>query len=146
LSRHRVLAGSETSRAVSAQPAAIEVGPGIHGREIIAFDLSEYGDPLHTRQIRVPFSAYLKPRQFEVLLGEEGVRHLLPIFEIPLSGMNPTQAIIAARDLDAVLELSQYASVAIPNASEPMDKLLNESQASELGAFHDRFHRQLVGH
>ena len=140
---HRVLAGSETSSALSVQPAAIEVGPGIQGREIIAFDLSEYGDPLHTRRIRVPFSAYLKPRQFEWLLGEEGIRHLLPIFEIPLSGMNPTQAIIAARDPDAVLELSRHASLAIPDASEPMDKLLDEYQAAELGAFHDQFYSQL---
>lgn len=57
--------------------------------------------------------------------------------------MNPTQAIIAARDLDAVLELSRHASLAIPDASEPMDKLLDEYQAAELGAFHDQFYSQL---
>jgi hypothetical protein len=140
---HRVLKGSEKDNALSVQPAAIEVGPGSHGREIIALDLSEYGDPLHTRQIRVPFSTYLKPRHFEWLLGKDGVQQLLPIFEIPLSGMTPLQAAAAARNPDTVLELSRHASVAIPNASEPMHKLLDEYQASELRAFHDQFYGRL---
>jgi hypothetical protein len=140
---HRVLAASDVSNGVSVQPAAIEVGPGIHGREIVSFDLSEYGDPLHTRHIRLPFSAYLKPRQLHWMLGEEGVRQLLPIFEIPLAGMNPAEAIAAARDPDAVLELSRRASVNIPNASGPMEKLLDDYQVSELHAFHDRFYRQI---
>jgi hypothetical protein len=140
---HRVLAAAEAGAAVSVQPAAIEVGPEVRERELIAFDLSEYGDPLHTRHIRIPFSVYLKPRQFEWLLGEDEVRRLLPIFEIPLSGMTPQQAIVAARDLDAVLELSRHTSVAIPDASGPMEKLLGDYQASELRDFHDQFYRQL---
>jgi len=32
-------------------------------REAISIDISEYGDPLHTRGMRVPFSGYLKPMQ-----------------------------------------------------------------------------------
>ena len=141
---NRVLLASEANRALSLQPAAIEVGPEAQGREIVVFDLSEYGDPLHKRHIRVPFSAYLKPRQFEWLLGEEAVRRLLPIFEIPLSGMNSAQAIRVARDASAVLELSRQASVSIPSASVQMDRLLDEYRTSELAAFHDSFHRQLA--
>ncbi len=140
----RVFLASEANRALSLQPAAIEVGPGAQGREIVVFDLSEYGDPLHKRHIRLPFSAYLKPRQYEWLLGEDAVRHLLPIFEIPLSGMTPAHAIRVARDPGAVRELSRHASVAIPNASESMDRLLDEYRASELAGFHDHFHRELA--
>ena len=58
---HRVLAASAAECPVPVQLTSIEVGPGIQGREIVSFDLSEYGDPLHRRHIRPPFSAYLKP-------------------------------------------------------------------------------------
>jgi hypothetical protein len=125
------------------QLTAIEVGPGTGGREIVSFDLSEYGDPLHGRHIRLPFSAYLKPRQQQWKLGEEAVRRLLPIFEIPLSGMTPAQAITAARNPDTVLELSRHASVRIPDESESMENLLDAYEGSELAAFHDRFYAQL---
>lgn len=140
---HRVLAASAANSALSIQPTAIEVGPGEHGREIVSFDISEYGDPLHTRQIRLPFSAYLKPRQFEWMLGEEGVRRLLPIFEIPLSGMTTKQAIAAARDPDQALDLARCTSVRIPDASAAMENLLNAYEASPLSTFHDRFYSQL---
>jgi hypothetical protein len=140
---HRFLAWGEISGGVSLQPVAIEVGPGENGREIISFDLSEYGDPLHTRQIRVPFSAYLKPRQFEWLLGEEGIRRLLPMFEIPLSGMKLPQAIAIARDPEAAVELARHSSVKIPDSSEGMDNLLDAYQNSPLHAVHSRFYGEL---
>jgi hypothetical protein len=140
---HCVLAEAERNTSLPIQPATIEVGPGSQGRHIVVFDLSEYGDPLHVRQIRLPFSAYLKPRRFEWLLGENEVRHLLPIFEIPLNQMSPAEAVRVARDPDAVIELSRRATVAIPDASEPMGALLNAYQTSELRTFHDKFYRQL---
>jgi len=140
---HRVLRASQKTCELPVQPAAIEVGPGIGGREIISFDLSEYGDPLHTRHIRLPFSAYLKPRQFQWMLGEAGVHRLLPIFSIPLCGMSPIVAIDAARSPDTVLELSRYASVRIPDASEAMENLLDEYEDSDLAAFHEGFYGPL---
>ena len=140
---HRVLAASAARCSVPVHLTAIEVGPGIAGREIISFDLSEYGDPLHLRHIRLPFSAYLKPRQFQWMLGEAGVRRLMPIFTIPLSGMTPAQAIHTARNPDEVLELSRHVSTRIPNGSGAMENLLNEYEDSELAAFHEQFYRQL---
>jgi hypothetical protein len=119
-----------------------EVGPGRGGREIVSFDVSEYGDPLHSRHIRLPFSAYLKPKRFEWALGEAGVRQALPIFEIPLSGMSVSQAIDTARNPDTVLGLSKHCSVSIPDQSGPMDRLLDEYEASELSDFHNQFYDQ----
>ena len=140
---HRVLEASLQTCTLSVQPAAIEVGSGTFGREIISFDLSEYGDPLHTRHVRLPFSAYLKPRQFEWMFGEAEVRRLLPIFEIPLADMSPTQAITAMRDPDAVLEIARHASAAIPDQSEAVEELLDNYEYSELAEFHQQFYRQL---
>ncbi len=142
---HGVLEACGRDCAVPVVPTAIEVGPGVNGREIVSFDLSEYGDPLYTRHIRLPFSAYLKPRQWDWLLGQAGAESFLPIFEIPLNGMNASRAIAVAREPRAVLELAQSVSVAIPDASEPMEELLNRYRASALAAFHERFHRQLRG-
>ena len=140
---HLVLEASMERCLLPVQPAAIEVGPGIYGREIISLDLSEYGDSLHTRHVRIPFSAYLKPRQFEWMFGESEVRRLLPIFEIPLSDMAPAQAITAMRDPDAVLEIAQHVSAAIPDQSEAMEELLDNYEHSELAIFHDQFYMQL---
>ncbi len=140
---HRVLEASMQMCTLSVQPAAIEVGPGIYGREIISLDLSEYGDSLHTRHIRIPFSAYLKPRQFEWMFGEAEVRRLLPILEIPLSDISPAQAIAAMRDPDAVLEIARHVSAGIPDQSEEMEELLDNYEHSELAIFHDQFYMQL---
>ena len=139
---HSVLATSAANCSVPVQLTAIEVGPGTRGREIISFDISEYGDPLHKRHIRLPFSVYLKPARFEWALGEAGVRALLPIFEIPLSGMTVRQAIDAGRNPDEALELSKHIHVRIPDRSEPMASLLDEYEASELAAFHSEFYSQ----
>jgi len=140
---HLVLEASMQTCTLPVQPAAIEVGPGIHGREIISLDLSEYGDSLHTRHVRIPFSAYLKPRQFEWMFGEAEVCRLLPIFEIPLSDMSPAQAIAAMRDPGSVLEIAQHVSVQIPDQSEAMDQLLDHYEQSELARFHNQFYCQL---
>jgi len=139
---HGVLSSSADRCRIPIQPAAIEVGPGIYGREIVSFDLSEYGDALHTRHIRIPFSAYLKPRQFEWMFGEAEVRRLLPIFEIPLCGMSPAQTIKAMRNPDAVLEIARHVSTEIPDESESMEDLLDEYQDSELAKFHRQFYSQ----
>lgn len=135
-----VLRASADTCSIPVQPAAIEVGPGIRGREIVSFDLSEYGDPLHTRHIRLPFSTYLKPRQFEWALGQAGVMRLLPMFEIPLSGMSPSQAVSAMHNPDAVQEIAQQSSAALPDCSAAMNTLVDDYERSELAAFHQRFH------
>jgi len=140
---HRVLEASMQTCTLPVQPAAIEVGSGIYGREIISLDLSEYGDSLHTRHVRIPFSAYLKPRQFEWMFGESEVSRLSPIFEIPLSDMSPAQAITAMRDPDAVLEIAGRVSAGIPDQSEEMEELLDNYGHSELAIFHDHFYMQL---
>jgi hypothetical protein len=137
---HRVLAGAVAQCPV--QLTSIEVGPGPHGREIVSFDLSEYGDPLHTRHIRLPFSAYLKPKRVEWALGEAAVRRLLPMFTIPLNGMTIAEAIDIARDPVRTRELARSCPVQIPERAEPMESLIDEYEASELAAFHNEFYCQ----
>lgn len=139
---HCVLAQAADTSPVPVEMTAIEVGPGPKGREIVSFDLSEYGDPLHTRHIRLPFSAYLKPRQLAWNLGAEGVLNLLPMFEIPLDGMTPQEAIAVAHSPDATVKLSRDVRVSIPDRSGPTEALLDHYETSELAAFHREFYQE----
>ena len=136
---HQVITESAARTSVPIQITAIEVGPGSKGREIVSLDISEYADPLYTRRVRIPFSAYLKPRRLTWCLGEESVRNLMPIFEVPLADMPIKKAIEVMRNPGAVLDLSTRASVQIPDQSEGCLNLLNTYADSELAAFHRSF-------
>ncbi len=136
---HRVLALASPLSSIPVQLTAIEVGPSPYGREILSFDISEYGDPLHTRHIRIPFSVYLKPRHFEWALGDARIRQILPIFEIPLAGMALREALRAARNPGAAAELARHPSARIPDHSTATSHLLATYTASPLAGFHRRF-------
>ena len=58
---HRILAEAQPACPIPILPEAVDMGPQERGKEIIVLDISEYGDPLHTRAVRMPFSIYLKP-------------------------------------------------------------------------------------
>ena len=66
----------------------MEVGPSKHAREMISIDISEYGDPLYSRAVRVPFSVYLKPWQQAWAFDVDVLANLQPLFVIPLQGIN----------------------------------------------------------
>jgi hypothetical protein len=72
---HRIKREAAPMCALPVKLTAVEVGPGHAGREMISIDISEYGDPLSARVIRVPFSYYLKPWQQRGILGEKIVEN-----------------------------------------------------------------------
>jgi hypothetical protein len=119
---------------------AVEVGPKGRGREIVSIDLSEYGDPLHTRGTRIPFSAYLKPQQQRWALGDNIVEQLPPMFHIPLHELDERQGLLVMRDIGQVVELAGRASVRIPDQSEGMERLIAAYRQSSLARFHDEFY------
>lgn len=137
---HRILLTATRRCSVPIQLTAVEVGPINGRREIVSLDISEYGDPLHLRHIRVPFSLYLKPRSLTWCLGEDGVRQLLPMFEIPLEGMSIEEALRVRCDPDAVVDLATRTSAYIPDASEASLNLIHNYQQSDLAWFHRNFH------
>jgi hypothetical protein len=137
---HSVLRAGGPACSVPVEVTSIEVGPGKNGREIVSFDLSEYGDPLHCRHIRLPFSAYLKPRKLMWALGEEKVRRILPLFEIPLAGMKASEALEVMHSPRAVVRLSRQARTTIPDQSDGTLTLIEAYTRSDLAAFHDWFY------
>ncbi len=105
-------------------------------REIISIDISEYGDPLHTRVIRLPFSNYRKP--WENGLARE---HDIPPFRvIPPHEMDFHEALRVRRDEAEVLALAQRACVRIPLQEDGTRRLFEDYLASHLRRFHGHFY------
>jgi len=121
---------------------AVEVGPGRSGREMISIDISEYGDPLSTRVIRVPFSYYLKPWQQRGCLGEEIVKKLPLMVLTPLPQMDSSSGLRVMRDVSQVVDLSRDTCVKIPDQTRATENLLTCYQRSSLKTFHDSFYAE----
>lgn len=120
---------------------AVHVGPcASNQREMISIDISEYGDPLHTRMMRMPFTNYLKP-WVHGLARSLGIDGQIPTFRcIPLHEMDIRQA-IKVRQVDAdVIDLARRASVSIPEQIEGTTRLLQDYLTSHLRQFHERFY------
>lgn len=127
---------------VPVELGAVETGGGLHGREMISLDITEYADPLCARVIRAPFSVYLKPAQQHVAIGDEVVGHLPPIVVIPLGDLTASEALRLRSDPAAVARLATTASVKIPDASRPMKRLIHAYRQSRLAQFHADFYAQ----
>ncbi len=135
---HRILAASARTP-VPVQITAVVVGPGAHGREIVAVDLSEYADPLHKRAVRIPFTAYLKA-QCQGWIPPPPAK--LPLLvAIPDPG-NEEEGIRTMRDPDLAAAYAHRTHTAIPDASLAMEGLIADYEKSELADFHRRFQAQ----
>jgi len=126
--------------AIPVELTAVEVGPSEGGREMISIDISEYGDPLHVRATRVPFSIYLKPWQQREAIGHEVVETLSPIFFIPLDGLSVAEGIRVMRDPQLTIELAGQVSALIPAQEEGTAKLIGRYVTSELRQFHEWYY------
>lgn len=109
-------------------------------REIVSIDISEYGDPLHTRMVRMPFTNYLKP-WVTGLARSLGVENELPsIRAIPLHEFDVRQAIMIRQEDSAVRDLARRACVRIPQQEEGTLRLLDDYLGSRLRRFHEYFY------
>ncbi len=121
---------------------AIEAGPVRDlQREVIALDVSEYGDPLDVRCIRMPFSVYHKPSQKRYQLGDLLVDAMPPMFPVPLFEMTTEFALEVMRDPAAVAALAARAPTAIPDFSRQTESLIKDYENSNLAQFHRVFYQ-----
>lgn len=132
---HRILTAS-TRTPVPVEITAVVVGPGAHGREIVAIDLSEYADPLHKRAVRLPFTAYLKAERRGWIPPPPARLPLL--IAIPDPG-DEEVAIRTMRDPDLAAAFADRVRTTIPDASVAMEALIAAYEKSELADFHRRF-------
>ncbi|MDZ4288418.1 MAG: hypothetical protein U0984_10695 [Prosthecobacter sp.] len=126
---------------VPVEITAVHVGPGANGmREIISVDISEYGDPLHTRMIRQPFTYYLKP-WMPGPVSQSEMRDQIPLTRVvPLHEMDVHLALQVRQVESKVRELARRACVRIPEQTHGTEKLLDEYLSSPLRRFHNFFY------
>ena len=138
---HRIKAVAEEGTEVPVEITATQVLPGKSGaRELISIDISEYGDPLDSRMIRIPFTRYLKPWSSGIArrMGVEG--EIGPCVCIPLHEIDVQQALKFRQDPADVRDLAMHCSMIIPKQGEGTARLLEEYLSSSLRVFHQRFY------
>lgn len=139
---HRIRQLASPQVSIPLKITAVIVGPQQRGREMLSVDISEYGDPLNTRTIRVPFSVYRKPWRQQGVLHEAIANRIEPMFLIPLHEMDVMRGIYVMQDERACMELAQVACVRIPDNPEGMMAMVQEYQESSLARFHRYFYAQ----
>ena len=133
----------QVAAAVSEVPVeltAIEVGPGECGREMISIDISEYGDPLQTRSVRVPFTPYWKPWQQPDLMGGPALEGLKPIFVTPLPPIENFGGFELLHDPAQAAAAAHCVATVIPTLDDAMETMISQYLASPLRRFHEFFY------
>ena len=126
---------------VPVEVTAVHVGPcASKRREMISIDISEYGDPLHTRMTRMPFTHYRKP-WVTGLIHHLKLEDQIPTFRtIPLHEIDVRQALKMRQDETDVLDLAHRACVRIPCQEMGTQHLLEDYLASPLRRFHQMYY------
>jgi hypothetical protein len=138
---HRIKEEATALCEVPVEITAVHVGRNAKGhRELVSIDISEYGDPLHTRMIRLPFTNYLKPRA-NGLARLLGIGPGAPTFwTIPLHEMDVRQALKVRHSTGDVRDLARRACVRIPEQADGTMRLIENYLASRLRLFHEFFY------
>jgi hypothetical protein len=139
---HRVKQIAAPLTKIPVELTAVEVGPSKHGREMISIDISEYGDPLYSRTVRVPFSVYLKPWQQPWAFAPDVLTELQPIFVIPLQELSWREGISIMRNRQLTADLAVHTTTKIPDSTRGTGKVLGDYQGSKLAKFHAFFYSQ----
>jgi hypothetical protein len=139
---HRVKQIAAPLTKIPVELTAVEVGPSKHGREMISIDISEYGDPLYSRTVRVPFSVYLKPWQQSWAFAPDVLTELQPIFVIPLQELSWREGISIMRNHQLTADLAAHTTTKIPDSTRGTGKVLGDYQGSKLAKFHAFFYSQ----
>lgn len=137
---HRVKAIAARASEIPVELTAVEVGPSDRGREMVSLDISEYGDPLTVRLLRVPFSVYFKPWQQRGSIADEVLSEMGPLFVIPPGGRTLPEALSIMRSPGLTADLAATARTEIPDGSGAMEHLIADYEASSLRKFHDDFY------
>lgn len=140
---HRVKAKAVMHSEIPVELTAVHVGPGVSGRrEMISIDISEYGDPLISRFVRVPFTTYRKPWE-SGLVRERGLDDQIGHFvTLPLHEMDVMQCLKSRQDSWDIAAIAKRSCVRIPEEAAGMDRLIVEYQGSSLRKFHTLFYEE----
>ncbi len=138
---HRIKETAEPETEIPVEITASQVlAPKSGHRELISIDISEYGDPLVSRAIRIPFTRYLKPWSSGIARSMGLENQIGPCICIPLHEIDVTQALRLRQDPADVLALARRCCMLIPEEGEGTGYLLDDYLGSNLRVFHQRFY------
>jgi hypothetical protein len=138
---NRLAREAAEATAVPIRLTEVEAVPVGGKRETISIDISSFGDPLHTRTIRIPFSIYRKPWEKGLASDPQVAERLPRMFAIPVSRAGIIfEAIDLMRDARRVAEFAKETSALIPSQPEGTERLLAAYLASHEKKFHDWFY------
>ena len=136
---HRVMLAA---RAHSELPITIaDTAPGTtaRGREGISLDITQYGDNLNMRSIRLAYSGHQKHKVYVNRVGME-VANGTPIYAcVPRGKLGIEEIYDVRRSLESAREYAETVPAAIPRASRGWSRLVDDYRASPLFAFHRQF-------
>jgi hypothetical protein len=122
--------------------SAVEVPSQIRGREMISIDITEYGDLLNTRLIRIPYSLYLKPWYKSGVLNDE-IKDKIPyMVAVPLFEMGIQEGIDVMRNLESAADLASRAPSQIPDQTPQMLELIRAYEVSNVALYHTWFYSE----
>jgi hypothetical protein len=140
---HRVIEIAAPRVEIPLEITAVEVGRGLGGREVISIDLSEYGDPLETCFVRMPFSGYGKLEFLRSSLDPEVSARLRPLVQIPIgSDDEVSRGLAIMHSPERIEELAATSSASIPDLSTETMHLVESYRYSQLAGFHAWFHSE----
>jgi hypothetical protein len=116
------------------------MGPQERGKEIIVLDITEYGDPLHTRAVRMPFSLYLKPWLHTDILTPEIESRVPVMVMVPAGGQETERVTPVMRNLGKAAKWASRVSGSFPDCSPGMERLVAGYLHSEIRRFHDEYY------
>ncbi len=137
---HNILDEAADKMKIPLELTAVKVGQQIRGCEMVSLDISEYGDPLYTRSIRVPYSNYLKPWHSRGVITSDTVSQIPTLFLIPHQEFDINEGLSIMRNENLVRQLAQYAGVGIPDFTENTLTLIDRYMQSEVRKFHTSFY------
>jgi hypothetical protein len=138
---HLVKSDAAPHCGIPVEITAQHVGPASSGmREMLSIDLSEYGDPLHSRMIRIPYTVYRKP-WISGLIDRMGIEDQVnEFFSLPLHEMGLTQLLKLRHQPAKIITLARRAGVNIPLQEKGTARLMDSYLRSPLCAFHRGFY------
>ncbi|MBD3427098.1 MAG: hypothetical protein GF409_07720 [Candidatus Omnitrophica bacterium] len=135
----RVLVSGSLGTEIPVKPFCSPEKKCERGWEALIVDISEYGDPLHTRMIRLPFSLYLKPWEEDVL-SEGGIGPKTGLScAIPGDGLDTSLFAEVTHNPERILDLAAGSDAHIPDTSVEMEKLIMDYERSRVKYYHDWF-------
>ncbi|MCX6349940.1 MAG: hypothetical protein NTV79_10655 [Candidatus Aureabacteria bacterium] len=114
-------------------------GRTVRGREGMNLDITQYGDPLFMRTIRMSFSTHQKHKIYVEKVGVETARGLPFFATVPRNSLSYEELYEIRRHLTTAADYAAGVCSEIPDAAIGWGKVLDDYLVSPLFAFHHDF-------